>query len=213
MHLYWHGLTSVRIESSLGDTSCTLLTDPYGSEAGLRFPKTIEPNVLVLSYQDRKQFALDALKNKPFLIADPGEYEVQGVFVFGTPLQAEGAKAPFPLLYRFEIEGMSIGFLGGINQVPTEELLGRLENIDILLLPVGGGPYLDPMKAKEIVLELEPRIVVPLGFATDGCTLPLAAADMFCKEVGGMRQDGNKLKIARKDLPAEQLVVFVPERA
>lgn len=213
MHLYWHGLTSVRIESSLGDTSCTLLTDPYGSDTGLRFPRALEPNVLVLSHQNRKQFALDALKNEPFLIADPGEYEVQGVFVFGTTLQEECAKHPFPLLYRFEIEGMSVGFIGGIKTVPSEEVLGRLENIDILLISVGGGNYLDAKKATEIVHTLEPRIVVPLAFATDGLNVPLASVDAFCKEVGGKRVDGNKLKLARKDLPADELVVHVLERS
>ncbi len=213
MHLYWHGLTSVRIESTLGDTSCTLLTDPYASDSGLRFPRTLEPNVLVLSHQKREQFALDTLKSTPFVIADPGEYEVQGVFVFGTTLQTEGEKHPYPLMYRFEIEGMSIGFIGGINKVPSEELLGRLENIDILLLPVGGSLYLDAKQATEIVHILEPRIVVPLGFATDGLNLPLDSVDLFCKEVGGKRVDGNKLKLTRKDLPAEELVVQVLERA
>ncbi|MBP9762056.1 MBL fold metallo-hydrolase [Patescibacteria group bacterium] len=213
MHLYWHGLTSVRIESSLGDTSCSLLTDPYGSESGLRFPRTLEPNVLVLSHQKHELFATDALKNQPFLIADPGEYEVQGVFVFGTTLQEEGSKHPFSLIYRFEIEGLSVGFLGGINKVPSEEVLGRLENIDILLLPVGGGDYLDAKKAAEVVHTLEPRIVVPLAFAVEGMTTSLDSVDAFCKEVGGKRQDGNKLKISRKDLPAEELVVQVLERA
>jgi L-ascorbate metabolism protein UlaG (beta-lactamase superfamily) len=213
MHLYWHGLTSVRIESSLGDTSCTLLTDPYGSESGLRFPRTLEPNVLVLSHQKRELFAMDALKNQPFLIADPGEYEVQGVFVFGTTSQEEGAKYPFPLIYRFEIEGLSVGFLGGINKVPSEEVLGRLENIDILLLPVGGGDYLDAKKATEVVHALEPRIVVPLAFAVEGMSTSLASVDAFCKEVGGKRQDGNKLKVSRKDLPAEELMIQVLERA
>lgn len=212
MHLYWHGLTSVRIESSLGDTSCTLLTDPYGSETGLRFPRTIEPNILVLSHQNRELFALDAVKQTPFIIADPGEYEIQGVFVFGTTLEGEGRAYPFPLMYRFEVEGMSIGYIGEINQAPSEESLNRLENIDILLLPVGGGSYLDAKKAAEIVKILEPRMVVPLAYATDGLTTPLASVDDFCKEVGGKRQDAPKLKLARKDLPAEELVVCVLER-
>jgi L-ascorbate metabolism protein UlaG (beta-lactamase superfamily) len=156
---------------------------------------------------------MDALKNQPFLIADPGEYEVQGVFVFGTTSQEEGAKYPFPLIYRFEIEGLSVGFLGGINKVPSEEVLGRLENIDILLLPVGGGDYLDAKKATEVVHALEPRIVVPLAFAVEGMSTSLASVDAFCKEVGGKRQDGNKLKVSRKDLPAEELMIQVLERA
>jgi hypothetical protein len=41
----------------------------------------------------------------------------------------------------------------------------------------------------------------------------LASVDAFCKEVGGKRQDGNKLKVSRKDLPAEELMIQVLERA
>ena len=213
MQLYWHGLTSVRIEATQGDTSCTLLTDPFRPESGLKFPRGLEPNVLVLSHQDREKFALDAVKSSPLIVADPGEYEVQGIFVFGTPLQTAETNYPFPLMYRFEVEGISIGFLGAIKQPPTEEMLGRLENVDVLLISVGGGEYLTAKQATDVVHELEPRIVIPLAFALDGDRTDLATVEAFCKEVGGKRVDGNKLKLSRKDLPADDLIIQVLERA
>jgi L-ascorbate metabolism protein UlaG (beta-lactamase superfamily) len=215
MQIFWHGLSCVRIETSVGKTESTLVTDPYGSESGLRFPRTLKPDLVVLSHQDRKRFALDAFEDEPFVVSDPGEFEVKGMFVFGTPLAGEDDKdGKRAIMYRFEVEGMSIGFLGGVTRVLTEQELGKLENIDILLLPVGGGDTLSPKQAIEIINLVEPRIVIPLDHHVEGLKKERETADAFCKTLGVCkRQDANKLKITRKDLPAEDVIITVLERA
>lgn len=214
MQIFWHGLNCVRIESTSGDREAVLLTDPYDSETGLRFPRTLEPNVVALSHGDGKRVPADAFKTEPFVIADPGEYEVSGIFVYSIPLSNPEGKPSSDLIFRFEIEGMSVGFLGGLNRPLTEEELGKLENIDILLLPVGGGDKLSAKQAAETIQSIEPRVVVPLYHHVEGLKQKLGTADAFCKELGVCkRQDANKLKIAKKDLPAEDLLVAVLERA
>ena len=215
MQIFWHGFSCVRIESSQGDVSSTLVTDPFESQASVRFPRTLKPSVVVLSHQDRKRFPLDVFEEKvPFLIAEPGEYEIGGAFIHGIVWKNGENKGPHRLLYRLEIEGISIGFLGGAPTPPPEAVLGALEDIDVLILPVGGGDRLNPKQAAEVVREVEPRMVIPIYYQIDGIKEKLATADQFCKEVGAaQRQDGNKLKLTRKDLPADELVVVVLERA
>lgn len=214
MQIYWHGLSCIRIEASNGDETATLVTDPYDyADTGLRFPRTLEPQVAVFSHQDRSRFPADAFKNQPFMIADPGEYEVQGMFVFGMPVKDADDKSQYSLAYRFEIEGISVGFLGGAKRALHEEIMSRLENIDILLLPVGGGDRMNAKQAAETVQVIEPRIVIPMYYDIPDLKLKLDSVDAFCKEVGAKRQDANKLKITRKDLPAEDLIVTVLERS
>jgi L-ascorbate metabolism protein UlaG (beta-lactamase superfamily) len=214
MQIYWHGFSCVRIESTVGDKEATLVTDPYDfAETGVRFPRTLEPQVVALSHQDRARFPLDGFKSEPFLIADPGEYEVNGMFAFGVPLKVEGQNYPHELAYRFVVEGITVGFLGSLAHVPSADELGKLENIDILLLPVGGGGKLTAAQAVEVVTEIEPRMVIPLYHHIEGGKLSLDSVDLFCKELGAKRQDMNRLKIARKDLPADDLVITVLERA
>lgn len=68
--------------------------------------------------------------------------------------------------------------------------------------------------AAEVIAEIEPRIVVPLAYDIPGIKAKLGSVDAFCKLVGAVdRQDANRLKIAKKDLPADKLVVAVLERA
>ncbi len=214
MQIFWHGFSCIRIETTHGDQQATLVTDPYGSDTGLRFPRTLAPDVVALSHQEQGRFPMDGFTNQPFVIANPGEYEVKGVFAYAMPFADAEAKGKVSLIYRFELEGMSVAFLGGVHRVLTEEELGRLENVDILLLPVGGGDKMSAKQAIETISMVEPRIVVPLGFHVDGVKQTLGTADAFCKEMGVCkRQDANKLKISKKDLPAEDLLIAVLERA
>lgn len=214
MQLFWHGYTSVRLEAKTGDAECVLVTDPFPNEASLRFPKTIEPDLVVLSHQDRGRFNLEPLQGVPFIVSDPGEYEVQGVFVNGIQDKAADAGTERPVIYRITAEGMTLGFLGGLKRAPTKDELAELGSIDILLLAVGGGDYMDAKTASEVIATVEPRMVVPLAYDIPGIKIKLATVDAFCKQLGASdRQNLNRLKIAKKDLPVDTLVVAVLERA
>jgi L-ascorbate metabolism protein UlaG (beta-lactamase superfamily) len=213
MQIFWHGLSCVRIEASYGDKEATLVTDPYGSDTGLRFPKTLKPDVVALTHQDREGFAMDAFENEPFVIDNPGEYEVSGIFDYAIPVRTAEEKHPHHMMHRFEVEGISIGFLGNLKRVLTDEEIAKLGNIDILLLPVGGGDQITAKQAVEIIKLVEPRMVVPLAYHVEGLKQELGTADAFCKELVCQRQDANKLKITKKDLPSDDLVVAVLERA
>lgn len=214
MQLFWHGYTSVRIEAKTGDVECTLLTDPYENETSLRFPRTLQPDIVALSNQDRGLFNLEPLQGQPFIVSDPGEFEVKGVFVIGIQDKKKDEGTERPVLYRITAEGMNIAFLGAMKRLPTEEELALLGNIDILLISVGGGDYMDPKMAAEVIATIEPRMVVPLSYDIPGIKAKLGNVETFCKQLGScQRQDANRLKITKKDLPADQLVVAVLERA
>lgn len=215
MQLFWHGYSSVRIEAKMGDTDVTILTDPYESEASLRFPRTVAPDVLLLSHQDRSRFNLESIQGTPFIISDPGEYEVKSAFVQGIQDKAvDGGSKDRSVMFRLVVEGMSIGFLGQLKRKLTTAEIEELDDIDILLLPVGGGEVMDSKLASETIADIEPRMVVPLHFDIPGIKTKLADVNAFCKTLGVCkRQDVSKLKITKKDLPAEDLLVTVLERA
>ena len=95
----------------------------------------------------------------------------------------------------------------------TEAEVEALGNIDILFLPVGGGNWANAKQAVETISLIEPRMVIPLAHHVEGMKEQLGTADAFCKELVCQRQDANKIKITKRDLPAEDLVVTVLERA
>lgn len=213
MQIFWHGFTCIRIEATYKDTQSTLVTDPYESNRGLRFPRTLKPEIVALSKKAEDDFKLDAFQSEPFVISTPGEFEVQGIFVYAIPTTKKDEKDYGRIMYRFEAEDISVGFIGEMHRALDEEEIERLGNIDILLLPVGGGDYMTPKQASETIQLVEPRMVIPLAHHVKGVKEKLGTADSFCKELVCTREDANKLKIKKKDLPADELVVTVLERA
>ncbi|MHB8830563.1 MAG: MBL fold metallo-hydrolase [Patescibacteria group bacterium] len=213
MQIFWHGYSTIRIEAKHGDTTSVIMTDPFENEAAIRFPRATQPDILLLSHQDRKQFNLEGVAGSPFLISDPGEYEVRGIFVNGVQDSKVDQGAERPLMYRIEAENISVAFLGQLNRKPTDNELEALGNIDILILPVGGGSVLDAKLSANIISMVEPRIVVPIHYHVPGIKAKLGTVENFCDAVGVCkRQDMNKLKISKKDLPADEVLIMVIER-
>ncbi|MCR4278815.1 MAG: MBL fold metallo-hydrolase [bacterium] len=250
MQIYWHGFSSIRIEAKSADTNATLVTDPYQNTSGLRFPRTLEPDVVVMSHPDQEEFNLESFANAPYLISEPGEYEKAGIFVRGVPSSAvvkavkegdeedpeadrdeEDAEKEVEeekgeekeskqvggvptIVYRFDAEDISLGFLGQINRQLTSREIETLGEIDILFIPVGGGDVLDAKSAHKIIDMIEPRIVIPMYYDVDGVKEKLDSVDSFCKALGSCaRENVNKLKITSKDLPQDSMKVIVIERA
>ncbi len=213
MQIYWQGYSSIRIETKQGEESCMLMTDPYQNEAAMRLPRVAEPEILLLSNQDQKLFNVEGVAGKPFIVSEPGEYEVGGVFVYGVqdPLADEGKKRP--ILFRIEAEDMVVAFLGNLKRPLTNDEIDGLGNVDILILPVGGGDVFDAKTATKVMSQIEPRIVVPVHYQIPGIKTDLGTVDQFCNALGVCKRENvNKLKITKKDLPAEDVMVMVVER-
>lgn len=191
-----------------------VVTDPYAGESGLRFPRTLEPEVLVLSHQDKKRFNVEGVLGQPFVINEPGEYEIADFFVRGIQDPEVEKETQGSIIYRFNAEEMCAAFLGQLNRQLTNYELEQLGEIDILFVPVGGGPVLDAKGAAGVIKAVDPRVVIPIYFKTPGVKEKLNDIEPFCKELGVcVRENTSKLKILKKDLPAEDMMIYVLDRA
>lgn len=218
MIITWHGLSCFKIQTKNGDRETVIVTDPFDASAGIKMPRNIAADVITVSHKHplhantAEVGPLNEAK-KPLVIDIPGEYEVGGTFVYGIQSvhdQKEGQERGSNIIFRFEAEGMSVGHLGDLGRQLSVEEMEKLENVDILLVPVGGGTTL-PLKAMvEIVGELEPRVVIPMHYKLPEIKAPMEGADKFLRELGvGKSEPENKLKISRKDLPSEEMKVII----
>lgn len=188
------------------------MTDPYQNSTGLRFPRTLQAEILLVSHNEEDANNLEAVSGDPYLIDLPGEFEVKSIFIFGisAPLKREekGGRVP-NLVFRIESEGMRLAHLGALDRPLTDEELQMLENIDVLMIPVGGGRVMSPRMASEVISQIEPRVIIPMTHALPSMKEKLASIDEFCKAFGTCRQeDMNKYKFSRKDLPDEDMVII-----
>lgn len=215
MIITWFGQSCFKIQ---GDQS-TLVTDPYDQSIGLRLPR-LAADVVTSSHDHRDHNNVQAVKGtadgtEPFIITQPGEYEIKGTFIYGIPAfhdNKQGAERGPNIIYRFEMDGITLAHFGDLGHLLTNGEVEKLEGVDILMIPIGGFYTIDAKQAGEIISQLEPRIVIPMHYQLPNLKLGDKLGDLktFCKEMGVPTEAGEaKLKVTKRDLPQENMKVVI----
>lgn len=133
------------------------VTDPFDPKmVGLKFPKT-EADVVTISHHHPDHDKSDAVAGTPLVLDWPGEYEKNGVRIFGFKSfhdKNQGSERGENILFKFEAENVSILHCGDMGVVPDQALLDEIGDIDILMVPVGGFYTIGPEDAVEVVKKL-----------------------------------------------------------
>jgi len=209
MVITWYGQSCFKIQS--GET--VVFTDPFAKEIGLTPPRG-QANIVTVSHQHFDHNNIESLSGEPLIIDGPGEYEFKGINIngiFSYHDNDEGKKNGTNTIYMIEVEGIKICHLGDLGQKKlTAEQLEKIDEIDILIVPVGGTYTIDGSAAAEIINQIEPRIVIPMHYKIPGLNMKIDGVDDFLKEMGaGKKPAVDKLTLKKKDLPEEETEVVV----
>ena len=68
---------------------------------------------------------------------------------------------------------------GDIGEPPSDDLVGKIGKIDVLLLPVGGFYTVEPDIAREYVDAISPATVIPMHYKTENCRYDIKSVDAF----------------------------------
>ncbi len=216
MQISWHGLSCFEITNKVNNKEVTIITDPYQNTTGLRIPRTLESDIVLSSHDEEDSNNIAAVAGTPYLIDQPGEYEVKDIFVFGINAKLKRTEQNKPvknMMFRIESEGMHLAHLGALDRILTDEELQRLQNVDILMIPVGGNRVMTPKVATEVISQIEPRVIIPMTHHTANVKEDLMNVSEFCKEMGVCRnEEMNKFRIQRKDLPETDMLIVTLNR-
>ena len=183
MEITWYGNSCFRITER---NFATVVTDPFDSGFAGYNPLKLKADIVTVSSNDLAHNNVGTIKPQPFLIEGPGEYDRGSVFITGiqtTPLKPVKNELR-NTIYVFDYGQITVLHLGQINIVPSQTMIEELGNINIALVPVGGGGGLNASKAAEVISMLEPNIVIPMHYETPHSKLELDPLSKFLKEMG-----------------------------
>jgi len=211
MEIVWYGHACFRLRGR----GCAAVTDPFSPELGRKLP-SFRASVVTISHAHEGHNYARAVRGRPYVISGPGEYEVNGIFVWGIPTYHDGKKGQERgknTAYVLEIEGLSICHLGDLGHIPSQEQIEAMDGIDVLLVPVGGRHVLDSAAAAETVNLLEPSIVIPMHYPVPGLKTKGDPVDRFLKEMAvGSLEPLEKLSITKSGLSEQTRVVLLDPR-
>lgn len=211
MEITWYGHSCFRLtERGLATVVC----DPYDyREAGFE-PLKLKGDIVTVSLDSPWHNFTSAVKSDPRLITGPGEFEIGEVFITGVQTNGhikKNTEEKRNTLYVFDFNGITVAHLGEMNRVPSQTEVEGLGNVNVALVPVGGGAALNAAKAAEVIALIEPNLVVPMYYSTPAAKPKLDSLSKFLKEMGLAdipRQPS--LKIAGKSsLPDDTKVVVL----
>ena len=215
VEITWLGHSCFRLR----DRAATVVTDPYGKDLGLNLVR-VRADIVTVSHDADDHNFVKGVKGDFQILTGPGEYEVSSVFVTGLELRGDRKKkdavsGPRNTVFLFEFDDLTICHLGDLSIVPTqaqvEEALGE---VDVLLIPVGGGESLTASQASEVVSLLEPHIVIPMHYQMPEISLELDPVGKFLKEMGLDKVTPQEvLKVSRSGLPDETQIVLLELRS
>jgi len=210
MEISWYGLSCFRLTERGMDS---VVTDPYDHSITGYEPLKLKADIVTVSHDTPGHSYVTAVKGKSHVITGPGEYEIGGVFITGVQTNGvtkRNTDEPRNTLYVFDFGGITVAHLGDLRRVPSQTEIETLGNVHVVLVPVGGGGGLSAAKAVEVVSLLEPGIVIPMHYATQGASMKLSPVTKFLKEMGlGNVEPQPSLKITSGSVPEETRVVVL----
>ena len=208
MDINWLGHSCFRIKGR----QASIVTDPYPPDLGYSLGKPTA-DIVTVSHQHPSHNYHQGVGGEPRLITGPGEYEIAGVLIIGiaTFHDAEGGqKRGKNTIYLMDVDGVAICHLGDLGHVLTAEQVEEIDDVDVLLLPVGGVSTINASMAAEVIRQLEPKVVVPMHYKTPVLNRELGPVEKFLKEMGIERLDSQpKLSLTPSSLPASTQVFLL----
>jgi len=147
---------------------------------------------IVVSPGKGSQNYLKRIKGDPFFIYGPGEYEISGVSVFGSPEA-----------FIIEVAGIKFCYLNQSEVGLTEKQIEELDNIDVLTMLIGE-KGLGIEKGAQIAAQVQPKILIPVD---------KTAIKKFFKELGYEKfAEEEKITISKNNLPEDMKVIVLKSK-
>lgn len=211
MTISWYGHSCFKITNQGGHL--TILTDPFDKSIGLNPPRGAA-DIVIVSHDHSDHNNVKAVSGQPFVINNPGEYDIKGVRIIGCSSfhdNKQGEERGPNTIYLIKVDKIRICHLGDLGQEKlTDKQLETIGNVDILMIPVGGTYTINAREAAKIAKQVEPHLIIPMHYKVPGLKINLADLSEFLKEMGVDKQTTvDKLTLKKKDLIGREMEVVV----
>jgi L-ascorbate metabolism protein UlaG (beta-lactamase superfamily) len=192
MQVEWYGQSAFR----LSDGQSTVFVDPFGdvsalASRGMQFDypaiEGVRADLLLITHEHLDHNGVEAIGGSPAILrSTAGQLESplgQVTAIASEHDDAAGTQRGPNTIFVFEFEGLRVAHFGDFGQAELRdrqrEAIGQ---VDLLFLPVGGGPTIGAEQAARLVEQLAPRFVVPMHYRTPKVSF-LETADAFLERM------------------------------
>jgi len=188
MRVDWYGQAAFHLTGRDG----TVFIDPIGeipslAARGITFdypaPDGVSADLLLVTHEHGDHNGVDSIGGDPAILrSTAGRLESpfgEVVAIASEHDEAAGTQRGPNTIFVFSLDGLRIAHFGDFGQRSLrDEQAAAVGEVDLMFLPVGGGPTIGAQQAAAIVERLAPRWVVPMHYRTPRISF-LEPADAF----------------------------------
>jgi len=189
MRVEWFGQSAFYLSGEEG----TVAIDPFGDMSALSSSRGIqwdypaisglEPELLLITHEHGDHNAVEVIDGEPTLLRSTAgtlESPIGAVTAIASEHDEKAGVERGPnTIFVFTLDGIRVAHMGDFGQSELrEEQAEAIGKVDLLIIPVGGGPTIGAEQAGAIVKRLAPRWVVPMHYRTPRIGF-LETADAF----------------------------------
>jgi L-ascorbate metabolism protein UlaG (beta-lactamase superfamily) len=208
LDIHWFGHSCFRIR----EKGVTVVTDPHSEELGYARPR-VRADIVTISHAHGGHSSVKGFRGSPRMVTRPGEYEIAGVFINGVPTfhdAEDGSEKGQNVAFLFDFDGLTVCHLGDLGHVLAQNQVEALNQVNVLLVPVGGNATLTAVQAAKVVGLIEPNIVIPMHYKTPATSRRLDSVGRFLTEMGaGDVQPKEMLRLSPGSLSGDMAVVLL----
>jgi len=188
MQVQWYGQSAFRLSTP----ERTVVIDPFGDlspllERGMRFDypaiEGVSADLVLVTHEHRDHNGVEVVAGDPAILRSTAgklDSPVGEVTAIASEHdEAAGTERGPNTVFVFELDGLRVAHFGDFGQrALRDEQTAAIGTVDLLILPVGGGPTIGAAQALEVAERLRPRWVVPMHYRTSRIEF-LETADAF----------------------------------
>jgi L-ascorbate metabolism protein UlaG (beta-lactamase superfamily) len=177
VNIRWRGHASFIIETD----GKSLVTDPFNEQLG--YPLSpIVADIVTISHEHWDHNAVETISGQPQVCRGTGLTKLGNISIKGIASyhdNHQGRERGANTIFKISSEAINLVHLGDLGQLLSAQQVQEIGEVDILLLPVGGKFTINAEEAYQIVSLLQPKIVIPMHFATAHLSFVLAPLEEF----------------------------------
>jgi len=201
MRVEWYGQSAF----SLDGADASVAIDPFGDMSGLAasrgmqfdYPQIdgVDAHLLLVTHEHIDHNGVDAIGGDPAILRSTAgrlESPLGEVTAIASEHDEQAGTARGPnTIFVFDLDGLRVCHFGDFGQSALrDEQAAAIGQIDLLFIPVGGGPTIGGEQASAIVVRLGPRWAVPMHYRTSRIGFLETADDFIARSARVERLDG-----------------------
>lgn len=189
----------------------SIVIDPFDN-IGYPMPDNLSADYVIVSHEHHDHNNVSLIKGAPHVIRISGLHQLKDGTAELIPVYHDaemGAKRGSNNIIRLDIDGYTLVHCGDLGHLPSQDVLQKINEPDMLLIPVGEVYTLSIQQVNAMIKAIKPRLIFPMHYQTQPLSFKLGKLEGFTTHATDVvRNNSNIIEITPELLSAEKTIIM-----